>query len=133
LDLVKEYETVLREYERILKLSEQILAEIEKGIVEETLIPLLEEKQKVANNINKLAQRIAQSNLSEGSLAKSGGKGKAGVSSSFDFAYHPQQITKQTLVQIKSLLQQIRSKAESLLKMEEKIKDALKEKGIIQE
>ena len=133
MDLVKEYETVLREYDRILKLSGQILMEIEKGIVEETLIPLLEEKQKIADKINRLAQKIAQSNISEGSLAKSEGKGEAGVNPQFDFAYHPQQITKQTLVQIKSLLQQIRSKAESLLKMEEKIKDALKEKRIIQE
>jgi hypothetical protein len=116
LDLVKEYETVLREYERILSLSEQILTEIKKGVIEETLVPLLEEKQKVADNIKKLAESIAQTDISEGSPG-------------FDFAHRPEQISGHTLIQIKSLLKQIRSKAESLLKTEEEIEKALEEKG----
>jgi hypothetical protein len=116
LDLVKEYETVLREYERILSLSEQILREIKEGMFEETLVPLLDEKQKAANNIKKLAERIAQTDISEGSPG-------------FNFTHRPQRVSGHTLSQIKSLLKQIRSKAESLLKTEEEIKKALEEKG----
>jgi hypothetical protein len=129
LDLVKEYETVLREYERILSLSEQILTEIKKGVIEETLVPLLEEKQKAADNIKKLAESIAQTDISEGSLSKTGRKENRSQSPRFDFTHRPEQISGHTLSQIKSLLKQIRSKAESLLKTEEEIKKALEEKG----
>jgi hypothetical protein len=110
LDLVKEYETILKEYDRILNLSEQILTEIKKGMIEETLTSLLEEKQKVADSIKKLTQRIAQADISDGSPRKTGGN------------------TGQTLSQIKSHLKQIRSKAESLLKTEEEIKNLLEKK-----
>jgi cell division septum initiation protein DivIVA len=116
LDLVKEYETVLREYERILSLSEQILIAIKEGMVEDTLVLLLDEKQKAADNIKKLAESIAQTDISEGSPG-------------FDFAHPPEQVSGHTLSQIKSLLKQIRSKAESLLKTEEEIEKALEEKG----
>jgi hypothetical protein len=112
LDLVKEYETILREYDRILNLSEQILTEIKKGMIEETLTSLLEEKQKVADSIKKLTQRIAQADISDGSPRKTGRKENTG----------------QTLSQIKSHLKQIRSKAESLLKTEEEIKNLLERK-----
>jgi len=112
LDLVKEYETILKEYDRILNLSEQILTEIKKGMIEETLTSLLEEKQKVADSIKKLTQRIAQADISDGSPRKTGGKGNTG----------------QTLAQIKSHLEQIRSKAESLLKTEEEIRNLLEKK-----
>jgi hypothetical protein len=115
LDLVKEYETVLREYERILSLSERILIAIKEGMIEDTLVPLLDEKQKVADNIKKLAESIAQTDTSEGSPR-------------FDFAHRPEQIPGQTLTHIKNLLNQIKSKAESLLKTEEEIKKALEEK-----
>ena len=112
--LVKEYETVLREYERILSLSEQILREIKEGMLEETLVPLLEEKQKVAGNIKKLAESIAQTDISEGSPRKTGKEENASLSPRFDFTHRPQQVSGHTLSQIKSLLKQIRSKAESL-------------------
>jgi len=113
LDLVKEYETIIKEYDRILNLSEQILTEIKKGMIEETLISLLEEKQKVADSIKKLTQRIAQANISDASPRKTGRKGN----------------TRKTLSQIKSHLKQIRSKAESLLKTEEEIRNLLEKKG----
>jgi ferritin len=113
LDLVKEYEAISREYDRILNLSEQILTEIKKGMIEETLTSLLEEKRKVADSIKKLTQRIARADISDGSLLKTGGKEKKG----------------QTLSQIKDHLKQIRSKAESLLKTEEEIKNLLEKKG----
>jgi len=128
LDLVKEYETVLREYERISSLSEQILIAIKEGMLEETLIPLLEKKQKSADNIKKLAERIAQTDISEGSPRKTGRNENAGISPLFDFTHRPEQVSGHTLSQIKSLLKQIRSKAESLLKTEEEIKKALEEK-----
>jgi cell division septum initiation protein DivIVA len=129
LDLVKEYETVLREYERILSLSEQILIAIKEGMVEDTLVLLLDEKQKAADNIKKLAESIAQTDISEGSPRKMGRKENAGISPLFDFTHRPQQVSGHTLIQIKSLLKQIRSKAESLLKTEEEIEKALEEKG----
>lgn len=129
MDLVKEYETVLREYDRILSLSEQILTEIKKGVIEETLVPLLEEKQKVADNIKKLAESIAKTDMFEGLPRKTGRKENAGISPRFDFTHRPGQISEHTLSRIKSLLNQIRSKAESLLKTEEEIKKALEEKG----
>jgi flagellar biosynthesis/type III secretory pathway chaperone len=113
LDLVEEYETVLREYDRILDLSEKILTEIKEGMPEETLITLLEEKQKIADNINRLAQRIAQTDISERPPVPRTGKIN----------------TAQTLAQIKSLLEQIRSRAESLLKTEEEIRKVLEEKN----
>ena len=128
MDLVKEYETVLREYERISSLSEQILIAIKEGMLEETLIPLLEKKQKSADNIKKLAERIAQTDISEGSPRKTGRNENAGISPLFDFTHRPEQVSGHTLSQIKSLLKQIRSKAESLLKTEEEIKKALEEK-----
>jgi hypothetical protein len=128
LDLVKEYETVLREYERILSLSEQILTKIKEGMLEETLVPLLEEKQKASDNTKKLAESIAQTDISEGSPRKMGRKENEGISPQFDFTHRPQQVSGHTLSQIKSLLKQIRSKAESLLKTEEEIKKALEEK-----
>ena len=129
MDLVKEYETVLREYEKILSLSEQILMEIKNGVIEETLVPLLEEKQKAADNIKKLAESIAQTDISEGSPPKTERKENAGISPRFDFTHRPEQVSGHTLIQIKNLLKQIRSKAESLLKTEEEIKKALEEKG----
>ena len=117
MDLVKEYETILREYNSILHLSRQILKEIKDGMADETLVPLLEKKQKVADNINKLSRRIAQTNISKKAPAPSTGNVNA----------------EHTLARIKSLLEQIKSKAESLLKTEKEIENALKEKGIIQE
>lgn len=117
MNLVKEYETILREYDSILNLSRQMLKEIKDGMADETLVPLLEKKQKIANNINKLSRRIAQTDISEKAPATSTRKVNTG----------------QTLVKIKSLLEQIRSKAESLLKTEKEIENALKEKGIIRE
>jgi cell division septum initiation protein DivIVA len=129
LDLVKEYETVLREYEIILNLSRQILVEIKEGMIEETLVPLLEEKQKVADNIKELTENIAQTDASEGSPRNTERKENAGLSPRFDFTRRPQQVSGHNLSQIKSLLKQIRSKAESLLKTEEEIKKALEEKG----
>ncbi len=128
MDLVKEYQIVLREYERILSLSEQILTEIKEGMLEETLVPLLEEKQKIADNIKKLAESIAQTDISEGLLSKTGRKENRSQSPRFDFTHRPEQISGHTLSRIKSLLKQIRSKAESLLKTEEEIKKALEEK-----
>lgn len=128
MDLVKEYETVLREYERILNLSEQILREIKEGVIEETLVPLLEEKQKVADNIKKLAESIAQTDISEGAPRKAGRKENASPSPRFDPTHPPEQVSGHTLSQIKSFLKQIRSKAEALLKTEEEIKKALEEK-----
>jgi len=129
LDLVKEYETVLREYERILSLSERILIAIKEGMVEDTLVPLLEEKHRVADNIKKLAQSIAHTDISEGSPRKMGRKENEGISPRFDFTHRREQVSGQTLTHIKNLLKQIRSKAESLLKTEEEIKKALEEKG----
>ena len=111
MDLLKQYEILMTESDRILNLSERILAEIKGGMVEETLAPLLEEKHKVADNIKRLAQMIAQTS---GRLPT-----------------HPrEQGAGQTLIQIKSLLKQIRSKAESLLRIEEETQGVLKEKGI---
>lgn len=114
MDLVKGYKTILKEYDGILHLSWQILKRIKDGMAEETLVPLLEKKQKIADNINRLAQRIAQTDIFEGAPAPHPGKVNTG----------------QTLAQVKSLLEQIRSRADSLLKTEKEIESVLKEKGI---
>jgi hypothetical protein len=114
LDLVREYKTILKEYDSILNLSQRILKEIRAGMAEETLVLLLERKQKIANNINKLSRRIAQTDISEGAPTPSLGKVNTG----------------QTLAQIKSLLEQIRSKADSLLKTEKEIENIFKERKI---
>lgn len=44
MDLVKEYETILREYDGILNLSRQMLKEIKDGMADETLVLLLEKE-----------------------------------------------------------------------------------------
>jgi hypothetical protein len=114
LDLVKDYRMILKEYDSILNLSRQILKEIKDGMADETLVPLLEKKQKIADNINRLAQRIAQTDIFKGAPAPRPGKVNTG----------------QTLAQVKSLLEQIRSRAKSLLRTEKEIESILKEKGI---
>ncbi|HEX9917354.1 MAG TPA: hypothetical protein VGB16_06410 [candidate division Zixibacteria bacterium] len=107
LDILAEYEELLEDYNEILKISTKVLDEITKRFNEDTLMPLLEEKLKIADRISKASKQISQIELSGDS---------------------PVQV--EIARQGKSIIAQIKNRAELLLKSENRIEEALRAKGL---
>ena len=107
LDILAEYEELLEDYNEILKISTKVLDEITKKFDEDTLMPLLEEKLKIADRISKASKQISQIELSGDSPVQ-------------------MEIARQA----KSIIAQIKNRAELLLKCENRIEEALRAKGL---
>ncbi len=107
LDILAEYEELLEDYNLILEISGQVLEEIKKGFDENVLLPLLERKLLVADRISLASKRMSQVELT----------GRNSVQL---------EIVKQA----KSIIAQIKNRAEVLHKCENRIEEVLKEKGL---
>ena len=110
LDILAEYEELLEDYDHILRISNKTLGEINKKLDEDVLLPLLEEKLKIADKISGASKRISRVELA----------GQSGQS--------PAQM--EIIRQARSIIAQIKNRAELLLKCENEIEDTLRSKGL---
>jgi hypothetical protein len=105
MNLPELYRKLLDEYEQVLRMSEMILAELKRQGAEDDVRPLLERKRKTGENIARLTEQIASTQI----------KGPSGSDLSM-------------VTSMKHLLRQITEKAELLQKIEGRIQDHLQRK-----